>query len=125
MASILIVEDNPDASQPLVEFLESAGHTVSSVPDGKEALVRIINNSPDVVLLDLMLPEMGGPSLLEVIRSYPRLQTLPVAVWTGLGSSPLVQRAQALKVNSVLMKGKATFEEIRKALEEAAVRAPG
>jgi CheY-like chemotaxis protein len=78
-----------------------------------------------VILLDLLMPEMDGPSFLEVIRSYLRLQSLPVVILTGLADSPMVDRAQHLKVNSVLLKGKASPEEIKKAIEEAAVRAPG
>lgn len=71
------------------------------------------------------MPEMDGPTFLEVIRSYLRLQTLPVVVLTGLPDSPMVERVRHLKINDVLVKGKATHEDIRAAVEAAAVRAPG
>jgi CheY-like chemotaxis protein len=77
------------------------------------------------VLLDLMMPEMDGPSFLEVLRSYLRIQSLPVVVLTGLAESPMVDRAQSLKVNSVLLKGKASPEDILRAVEEAISRMPG
>jgi CheY-like chemotaxis protein len=125
MASILIVDDSSDTRDALCRFLEAGGHRVRCVPNGREALAAVINQSPDVVLLDLLMPEMDGPSFLEVVRSYLRLQTLPVVVLTALDSSPMIDRAQALKVNSVLLKGKASSEDIQKALEEAVVRAPG
>jgi CheY-like chemotaxis protein len=125
MARILIVDDNNDARDALCRFFQASGHKVSCVPNGREALASVINELPDVVLLDLLMPEMDGPSFLEVVRSYLRLQTLPVVVLTALNNSPMIDRAQALKVNSVLLKGKATSEDILKALEEATVRAPG
>jgi DNA-binding NarL/FixJ family response regulator len=56
--------------------------------------------------------------------SYLRLQSLPVVVFTGAPDSPMVQHATALKVNSVLVKGKASVDDIRHAVEEAAVRVP-
>lgn len=125
MAKILIIEDQPDAASLLEKFLSKSGHQVTSVPNGREALSHVLNSVPDVVLLDLFMPEMDGPTFLEIIRSYLRLQSLPVVVLTGLPESPMVDRAQHLKVNSVLVKGKATPEEIQHALEDASSRVPG
>lgn len=109
----------------MAKLLQAAGHVVASVPNGREALVSVLTDLPDVILLDMLMPEMDGPSFLEVIRSYLRLQSLPVVVLTALPESPMVDRVQHLKVNSVLVKGKASPDEIKQALEEAAVRAPG
>jgi len=125
MAKILIVDDDQDARETLAVGLEAAGHRVDRVSNGKEALAKVLDELPDVVLLDLMMPEMDGPSFLEVVRSYLRIQSLPVVVLTGLAESPMVDRALALKVNSVLIKGKASPQDIQKAIEEAAVRMPG
>jgi CheY-like chemotaxis protein len=125
MAKILIVDDNRDAGESLGKFLEKAGHAVTYVPNGRDALAHVLSHLPDVVLLDLIMPEMDGPSFLEVIRSYLRIQSLPVVVYTALSDSPMIERAQALKVNSVLAKGKATSEDVLKAIEEALVRMPG
>jgi CheY-like chemotaxis protein len=125
MAKILLVDDQPDLATPVVRFLEKEGHTVTCLPNGKDSLVGVLTELPDVVLLDLMMPEMDGASFLEVIRSYLRLQSLPVVVLTGAADSPMVERAQALKVNSVLIKSKAGLEDIKHAVDEALVRAPG
>src|ERR671910_878523 len=100
MARILIVDDNTDARESLCRFLQARGHKVDCVPNGREALASIIISPPDVVLLDLLMAEMDGPSFLEVVRSYLLLQTLPVVVLTALEQSPLIDRVQALKVNS-------------------------
>ncbi|MCE9526335.1 MAG: response regulator, partial [Planctomycetales bacterium] len=125
MVKVLIIDDDADARETLAKFLQGAGHVVASAPNGREALVSVLTDHPDVILLDILMPEMDGPSFLEVIRSYLRLQSLPVVVLTGLPDSPMVDRVQHLKVNSVLVKGKASPDEIKQALEEAAVRAPG
>ena len=119
MANILIVDDNQDASAGLEKILTAAGHHVTSVPNGREALLQVLSKQPDAVLLDLLMPEMDGPSFLQVVRLYLRIQSLPVVVLTGFTESPLIERALHLKVSSVLVKGKASSKDIQNALEEA------
>src|SRR3954462_8099469 len=125
MARILLVDDNEDARGSLAVVLRTAGHAVACVPNGREALARVLAELPDVVVLDLLMPDMDGPSFLEVVRSYLRIQSLPGVVLTGLAESPMIDRARALKVNSILIKGKASPDGILKAIEEAVVRYPG
>src|SRR5215212_6743491 len=125
MAKILVVDDSEDTRESMAILLRAAEHTVTCVPNGRDALSSVLADVPDVILLDLLMPEMDGPTFLEVIRSYLRIQSLPVVVLTALSDSPMIDRAQALKVNSILIKGKAKPNEIIKALEEALVRAPG
>jgi CheY-like chemotaxis protein len=116
MADVLIVDDDPDGAEVLRTFLTKAGHNVESVPNGKDALVAVIARPPDLVILDLLMPEMDGGNFLEIIRSYLRLQAMPVIVVTGLPDSPMVERARHLKVNRILVKGKATLQEIEQAI---------
>lgn len=61
MAKVLIVEDNYDATEATARYLRRAGHTVALSTNGKEALIEVIDHAPDVVLLDLYMPEMDGP----------------------------------------------------------------
>jgi len=124
MAKILIVDDEQDARDALARFFETANHTVKCVPDGREALVQVLTDTPDVVLLDLVMPEMDGPSFLEVIRSYLRRQSLPVVILTGLADSPMIERIRHLRVNAILVKGKASPQETLHAIEAAVVSLP-
>jgi len=124
MAKVIIVDDAPASREPLAKFLERVGHDVRCAPNGREALADIIRYSPDVVILDLIMPDMDGSSLLEVLRMYLRLQTLPVVVLTGVPESPMVERVRNLRVSSILVKGKATLEDIAAAVKEAAHRVP-
>jgi CheY-like chemotaxis protein len=120
MAKIMVVDDAPDASEPLAKFLQSAGHTVVVVADGREAMTALlVGELPDVVILDLLMPEMDGPSFLEVTRSYLRLQTLPVIVLTALSEGPLMDRARNAVVNAILLKSKTTYDQILQAVEDS------
>lgn len=119
MANVLIVEDAYDGTEALATFLRKSGHTVTLAGNGREALVAVIQSTPDVVLLDLFMPELDGPTFLEIIRSYLRMYSLPVVVLTGLPDSPMIGRIRRLKVNAILVKGRASLEDIRRALEQA------
>lgn len=125
MARILFVEDDEQTREAMTKVLTIAGHKVTAVGNGRDALMAVMERQPEVVLLDLVLPELDGPGFLEVVRSYLRLQSLPVVVLTGITDSPMIDRTQSLKVNSILTKAKATSDDILKAIDEALVRMPG
>jgi two-component system alkaline phosphatase synthesis response regulator PhoP len=119
MPNVMLVDDAIEACEPLAKFLERSGHRVTCVGSGKQALHDVIRELPDVLVLDLLMPGMDGASLLAIIRSYLRLQSLPVVVLTGLPDSPMVERVLDLGVESVLIKGKATLEDVRSAVNRA------
>jgi two-component system, sensor histidine kinase and response regulator len=125
MPYVMIVDDSRDSVEPLAAYLERTGYLVKVVPNGREALAEIIRHPPHVLLLDLLMPEMDGAALLDVIRSYLRLSMLPVVVLTGVPDSPLVQRARDMNAHSILTKGKATFTDVEVALRLARHHVPG
>ena len=74
--SILVVEDEDDLAQVLQDYLRFHGYTASHVRDGREAIAWIAQHSPDLVLLDVMLPGCDGFEVLKTIRSYTTLPTI-------------------------------------------------
>src|SRR3954447_3485356 len=124
MAKILIVDDDADSGQAASRFLSAHGYEVEVLPNGRAALASILADTPDLILLDLFMPEMDGAGLLEILRSYLRLQSLPVVIWTGLPDGPMADRARTLKVNAILIKGKATPDDVLAAVKQELHRAP-
>lgn len=119
MARILIVEDEADSSDALAEFLRRAGHKTVAVPNGKDALSSIIQSPPDLIVLDLLMPEMDGANLLQIIRSYLRLQALPVVVWTGASDGAVVERARNYGISAIVSKGQSNYNGVLQAIQEA------
>ena len=124
MSYVLIVDDNADACETLGKFLSKAGHEVATASNGQEALDSILTRLPDALVLDLFMPEMDGCDLLSILRSYLRLQALPVIVWTGVPDSPLLDRATRMHINGVCVKGTTSFEEILAAIARGSGQYP-
>jgi DNA-binding response OmpR family regulator len=118
MSSILIVEDDEDAREALAIFLRRKGYEVHSAPNGMDGLAAIVKLKPDLVVLDIFLPEVDGPSLLSAARSY-LLPSLPVVVLTALPESGLTKRVREMGVGAVLTKGTASLEDVHRAIEES------
>jgi len=82
---ILIVDDEPDILGLLVYHLSREGYRVSTAVDGPAAITAAIENPPDVLLLDLMLPTLDGYEVLQTLRSNPRTARTPVLLLTARG----------------------------------------
>lgn len=83
LRSILVVEDERDLAEMLQFQLEKAGYGVLSVTDGRAALARIEKSSPDLVLLDLMIPEVSGTEVATRLRSNPKTASIPIIMLTA------------------------------------------
>lgn len=123
MAKILLVDDEQDASRAVAFYLEKSGHQVTCAANGRDALREVLNDLPDVVLLDLVMPLMDGGSFLEVVRTHLRFDCLPVVVVTGMEDDPKLERMRQLGISGTLIKGKAKVQEIKTVLESAAATA--
>ena len=82
---ILVVEDEPNIVISLRFLLENAGFDVEVETNGRQALEHILSNTPDALVLDVMLPELDGFEILQKIRSDENVSGLPVLMLTAKG----------------------------------------
>ena len=83
MASILIVDDEPDLRFMMRLIFEQAGHQVTEAPNGAAALKRILEQLPDLVVTDVMMPVMDGAEFIGRLRADPILSSIPILAVTG------------------------------------------
>jgi DNA-binding response OmpR family regulator len=117
---IVIVEDNIAMREIVVHKLAANGFAVSEAGDGKQGIDLIIKEKPDLVLLDLMLPEVDGFQVLETIRKHADKQVAntPIIVLSNLWSNKDILKTKALKVQAYLVKAYFTTEEILKKVND-------
>ncbi|NIM04884.1 MAG: response regulator [Armatimonadetes bacterium] len=88
MARILVADDQPLIRHSIKQTLAELGHEVTEAVNGVEALKKIETNKPDLIILDVMMPEMNGQQVCRRIKSDPESKSLPVilmtAPWTSM-----------------------------------------
>lgn len=86
MSKILVVDDEPDVVSLLKMRLESAGYEVITASNGEEGLQRAIEEKPDLVLLDIIMPVVDGNELCWLLKDDVRTRHLPVIMLTAKGT---------------------------------------
>jgi CheY-like chemotaxis protein len=82
MARILVVDDEPDIIRLVSRIMEARGHLVITAKNGKQALAMVRDDPPDLIILDLDLPQMKGLEVCERIKSDPATGHVPVIMMT-------------------------------------------
>jgi len=101
----LVVEDDPATREMLRRMLERDGWTVGEAPNGRAGLERVAASPPDLVLLDLMMPEVDGFGFVERLRAEPAWRAIPVLVVTSKDLTDEERRRLNGKVEKVIQKG--------------------
>ena len=119
-AHILIVEDEPGFRLIYRGVLENAGFTVSEAVDGKAGLEMAKKTKPDLILLDLVLPELTGYEVLQKIRSDKTINKIPVIIFSVLGAEEDIKKGIELGANDYRIKGDSSpmtiLEKVRQLL---------
>lgn len=85
MAKILVVEDEPSLQKLLEYQLKRIGHEIVVAADGQQALASVKSDRPDIVLLDVMLPVMGGFQVLRELQENKSTSSIPVIMLSAKG----------------------------------------
>ena len=101
---ILVVDDDPNILKTLQERLEMSGYNVISATNGKEGLQTALEEKPDVVLLDIIMPIMDGHEMLEALRSQPGGEMPSVIMFTARSQMQDVSRANESGIDDYVVK---------------------
>ena len=82
--TVLVVDDDPDAREFLTTILEDNGFSVTTANDGTEAIAAIEQSPPDLVALDITMPEKSGVAVYRRLKEDDQLKAIPVIVVTGI-----------------------------------------
>ncbi len=112
MKSILIIEDEEILLNLLQNKLSQENYQVEIAKDGQEGLVKAKENKPDLILLDIVMPKMGGFEVMEEISQDKYLKDVPIIIISNSGQPVELDRAKKLGAKDWLIKTDFTAEEV-------------
>jgi len=104
LAKIVVIEDDLTFLDLLRVHLGGAGHEVLTAEDAVLGLRAVIDNAPDLILLDLTVPYLDGFEMIAALRNDPATQAIPVIVLTGRGDDETYMQARKLGAAQLLTK---------------------
>lgn len=116
--SIVVVDDEPDTAEMFAEMMELNGHRVLKSYGGAQAIHLITREKPDLVLLDIMMPDVSGLDVLRFMRRDPRLIHIPVVVVSAKSMPDDIQTGLEAGADLYLTKP-VSYHDLRRAVEDA------
>src|ERR1700741_5449852 len=83
MKSILVIDDNKDIRENTAEILDLAGYKIFKAENGKKGVEQALKEKPDVIICDIMMPELDGYGVLHLLRKNPESQNIPFIFLTA------------------------------------------
>ena len=119
MTKIAIIEDDPVISQMYRMKFEADGFGVKLADNGKRGVALIEDFRPDMILLDLQMPEMTGDEVLEKIRKESWGKDIPVIILTNLGAEEAPKSLKSFDIHSYIVKAEFTPRQVVQSVKEA------
>lgn len=119
MTKIAIIEDDPVINQMYRMKFEAAGFNVEVADNGTRGVAMVEAFKPDIILLDIGMPEMTGDEALAKIRSKPSSKTTPVIILTNLGEEEAPKQLRDLGIHSYIVKADLTPRQVVARVKDA------
>ncbi len=102
--NILIVDDDLEITDLLKKYLEREGYKISVAYDGEDALVKLQNSKPDIIILDLLMPKVDGFSFCQILKNIPTFKDIPIIAISSNNSSEYKTTAYKMGVDRFIAK---------------------
>jgi len=117
-AKVAIIEDDMAISQMYRFKFEAEGYVVETAENGKVGLELVKNMQPDIILLDLMMPEMNGDEMLAKLRASAWGKNVKVVILTNKGEQEIPPAVKTLGVSAVILKADMTPRQVAEVVEK-------
>ena len=119
MTKIAIIEDDPTISQMYRMKFEADGFDVRMAGNGKIGVDLVKSFKPDIILLDIQMPEMDGAAALKLIREHKDSKDTPVIILTNLGEEEAPKSIRNLGIHSYIVKAELTPRQVVQRVKDA------
>jgi two-component system, OmpR family, alkaline phosphatase synthesis response regulator PhoP len=120
---VLVVEDHPDMRELLIWQMELMGFSAIAAKHGKEGVEKAVQEKPQLILMDIMMPGMDGREATRLLRSHPDTQNIPIVAATALFRDADLKTCLEAGCNDYIVKP-FTFQELQGKVQEYIVGSP-
>lgn len=124
MSKVMLVEDDNNLREIYGARLEAEGYDIVSAKDGEEALALAVQEKPDLIISDVMMPRISGFDMLDILRNAPETKNTKVIMMTALSQAEDKARADKLGADRYLVKSQVTLEDVANVVHEVLEGAP-
>lgn len=104
MSLVVVIEDNAQNARMAAKLLRNADYKVMVAEDGEDGLTTVFENTPDLVLIDLGLPDIDGQTVISLIRQQENLNDMPIIAFTAWPEDTAHSMAEAYGCDGVITK---------------------
>ncbi|MBW6431882.1 response regulator [Patescibacteria group bacterium] len=112
MTKIMIVEDDPTLRDIYTTRFRAEGYEVVTASDGEAALSIGVQEKPDLILLDIMMPKISGFDVLDILRDTEETKNTKIIVMSALSQTADIEKGKNLGANAYLVKSQVTLSEV-------------
>ena len=116
---IIIVDDDPKLCELYKSVFSAQGYQVSVAQNGEAALAKITKEKPDLVLLDIMMPNIHGLHILDIIKATPEVEDTKVIMLTALSDESTRTKAKEYGAIDFIVKSESTMADILERVQQA------
>ena len=109
---VLLIEDEPEVLELYRLKLTLDEYNVVTASNGKDGLKKAVDESPELIFLDIKMPEMDGFEVLKKLRSDTKTKNIPVVILSNFDEQDMIEKGLSLGANEYLIKSQFTPEEI-------------
>ena len=124
-AKVLVVEDEEILLTALKEEHENGGYEVGGAVDGEDGLAKVKSFTPELILLDLVMPKMDGMEMLRKLKDDPEIRDTPVVILTNLSDYERISEALSLGAMDYLVKANYKLEDLLEKVKTVLARKQG
>lgn len=116
--NVLLIEDEPEVLELYRLKLTLDGYSVSTAKSGKEGLKKSLSEKPELIFLDIKMPDMDGFEVLKKLRKPGKTKDIPVVILSNFDEQEMIEKGLSLGANEYLIKSQFTPEEISSKIKD-------
>ncbi len=124
MPKVVCAEDDKLISGSLIQGFIDAGFEATPAYDGEEAIAKVKENKPDVIVLDIMMPKLDGIGVVWELKANPETASIPVVMLTNMSDTATVSKILEAGVTDYLLKSEQSIDQIVEKVKEVMGRTP-